>query len=323
MIGTLAGQRMTAIVRRMMATLSDKTPAPFFPGFRPLDVRAGGVHFAGAIGGDGPPVLLLHGYPQTHIAWRLIAPELATNHTVIIPDLPGYGSSQLLEVTPRWTKRRVGDALVALMEMLGYGRFAVVGHDRGARAGYRLVLDHPTSVSAFASLAVVPTLDAMASMDFRGATKAFHWFLFAQKADLPERLLAADPDAFINSALESMTEGRDFIEVAVMDAYRSAFRNPSVRRAILEDYRAAMDEDLAQDAADFAAGRKIHCPVLALWPHAESEAGQPKPIDIWKRWGTDVSGTSTGGGHLQPEDAPAEVLGALKPFLERRERVLY
>ena len=302
-----------------MTNLPGTTSAPFFPGLRPLEVMAGGVQFAGAIGGEGLPVLLLHGYPQTHIAWRRIAPELAKNHTVIIPDLPGYGSSQPLETTPRWTKRRVGDALVALMETLGYRRFAVVGHDRGARAGYRLVLDHPDSVTAFASLTVVPTLDAMASMDFRAATKAFHWFLFAQKADLPERLLAAAPDAFINAALAQMTEGRDFIEATAMEAYRAAFRKPSVRHAILEDYRAAMDEDLAQDAADFAAGRKIHCPVLVLWPDAEHTKGRPTPADIWRRWATDVNGTSTGGGHLQPEDTPAQVLTALKPFLARRD----
>lgn len=296
-----------------------KTSAPFFPGFRPLDVKAGGVQFAGSMGGEGLPVLLLHGYPQTHIAWRRIAPELAENHTVIVPDLPGYGSSQPLEMTPRWTKRRVGDALVALMAKLGYRRFSVVGHDRGARAGYRLALDHPDLVTSFASLTVVPTLDAMASMDFRAATKAFHWFLFAQKADLPERLLAADPDAFINSALEDMTEGREFIEATVMDAYRTAFRKPSVRHAILEDYRAALDEDLALDTADFAAGRKVQCPVLVLWPDAENAIGRLTPTDIWRRWATDVSGSAICGGHLQPEDTPVEVLAALKPFLARNK----
>jgi haloacetate dehalogenase len=296
----------------------EKPSAPFFAGFRSLDVEAGGVRFAGAIGGEGPPVLLLHGYPQTHIAWRRTAPELAKTYTVIIPDLPGYGSSQLMESSPRWTKRRVGGALTALMGMLGFRRFAVVGHDRGARAGYRLALDHPALVTAFATLDVVPTLDAMASIDFRSATKAFHWFLFAQEGALPERLLAAAPDVFINSALETMTEGRDFIEVAVMDAYRAAFRKSSVRHAIFEDYRAAMDEDLAQDVVDFAAGRKMNCPVLVLWPDADYPTDGPTPADIWRGWATDVSGTSTSGGHLQAEDTPAEVLAAVKPFLARK-----
>lgn len=305
----------TDMKSEQMSKLSDETIAPFFPGFRPLDMQAGDVRFAGAIGGEGNPVLLLHGYPQTHIAWRHVAPQLAETHTVVIPDLPGYGSSRLRETTPRWTKRRVSNALVALMKKLGYGRFSVVGHDRGARAGYRMALDHPELVTAFASLTVVPTLDAMASMDFRAATKAFHWFLFAQKPDLPERLLAADPDFFIDVVLQNMTEGREIIESTAMDAYRAAFRKPSVRHAIFEDYRAAMDEDLAHDAADFAAGRKIRCPVLVLWTDAEHTVGRPTPVDIWRRWATDVSGTSTGGGHLQPEDTPAQVLAQLRSFL--------
>jgi haloacetate dehalogenase len=298
-----------------MPTRTGHTSAPFFPGFQTLDARAGGVQFAGVIGGEGPPVLLLHGYPQTHIAWRRVAPELSRHHTLIIPDLPGYGASQTLDTTPRWTKRRVGDALVVLMKQLGFEQFSVVGHDRGARAGYRLALDHPERVTAFASLAVVPTLDALASMDYRAATKAFHWFLFAQKADLPERLLAADPDAFIDSAFEHMTEGRAFIEEAAMDAYRAAFRKPSVRHAICEDYRAAMEEDVAHDAADRAAGRTMQCPVLVLWPDAAYANGRPAPMDSWLGWAADVRGTATCGGHLQPEDAPLDVLAALQPFL--------
>ncbi|MGE6386049.1 alpha/beta fold hydrolase [Pseudomonas sp. NPDC078416] len=298
-----------------MSELTRTTSTPFFSGFQPLDTEAGGVRFAGVIGGHGPPVLLLHGYPQTHIAWRRVAPALALSHTVIIPDLPGYGSSQIRQTTPRWTKRRVGDALVALMEKLGHGQFSVVGHDRGARAGYRMALDYPERINAFASLTVVPTLDALTSMDFRGATKAFHWFLLGQQADLPERLLAADPDAFIDFALEKMTEGREVIEAAAMEAYRAAFRRPSVRQAMIEDYRSALDEDLALDEADVAAGRKLRCPVLVLWPNADHADNRPTPIDIWRRWATDVTGSSTRGGHLQPEDASEQVLAALVPFL--------
>lgn len=299
-----------------MSELTRTTSIPFFSGFQLLDTEAGGVRFAGVIGGHGPPVLLLHGYPQTHIAWRRVAPALALSHTVIIPDLPGYGSSQIRQTTPRWTKRRVGDALVALMEKLGHGQFSVVGHDRGARVGYRMALDYPEQITAFASLAVVPTLDALASMDFRGASKAFHWFLLSQQADLPERLLAADPEAFIDFALEKMTEGREVIEAPAMEAYRAAFRRPSVRLAMIEDYRAALDEDLAMDEADFSAGRKLRCPVLVLWPDADHADDRPTPTEIWQRWATDVTGSSTRGGHLQPEDAPEQVLAALAPFLQ-------
>jgi len=296
---------------------TQSTTPPFFPSFRRLDVDAAGVHFAGVIGGDGPPLLLLHGYPETHITWRRIAPELAKNYTLVIPDLPGYGASRPRDMSPRWTKRRVGDALAILMSELGYDKFAIVGHDRGARAGYRLALDHPERISAFASLTVVPTADAMAAMNYRSAAHAFHWFFFAQEADLPERLLAADPDAVIDRALNKMTGGRDVIEPAALEAYRTAFRNPSVRHAICEDYRAALNEDLALDNGDLAAGNKMSCPVLVLWPQVDGVPSQQTPIETWRRWASDVTGNSTSGGHLQPEDAPEEVLQSLQPFLEK------
>ena len=292
--------------------------APFFPNFRRLEAYAGGVRFAGVIGGEGAPVLLLHGYPQTHIAWRRVAPALAEHHTVIIPDLPGYGASRLDTMTPRWSKRRVSEALITLLASLGHDRFGVVGHDRGARVAYRLALDQPGSVTALASLAVVPTLDAMEAVDYRVANQAFHWFLLAQEADMPERLLAADPDAFINHALSIMTGDRDVIEQAAADAYRIAFRDPAVRHAICEDYRAALNEDLVLDTADRAAGHKLSCPLLVLWPGESVKPGLPTPVDIWRRWADDVSGGATSGGHLQPEDSPDEVIAMLSTFLARR-----
>ncbi|WP_176057367.1 alpha/beta hydrolase [Paraburkholderia sp. BCC1876] len=289
----------------------------FFPSLQRIDIEAGDVRFAGAMGGDGPPFLLLHGYPQTHIAWRRLAPELAKHYSVVIPDLPGYGASRPRDMSPRWTKRRAGDALAALMTHLGHDRFAIVGHDRGARVGYRLALDHPTRVTAYTSLTVIPTADAMAAIDYRSAAHAFHWFFFAQEADLPERLLSADPDAFIAQALARMTDGRDVIEPAALDAYRAAFRDPVVRHAICEDYRAALNEDLALDHGDLAAGRKMPCPVLVLWPQVDRVSEQQTPVDIWLRWANDVSGNATSGGHLQPEEAPQEVLASLLPFLAR------
>ncbi|MGJ4945296.1 alpha/beta fold hydrolase [Bradyrhizobium sp. HKCCYLS1011] len=285
---------------------------PFFPGFARLDVDAGGVRFAGVIGGVGPPLLLLHGYPETHIAWRKVAPALARDHTLIIPDLPGYGASRPQTMVPRWTKRRVGAALVALMRALGHERFALAGHDRGARAGYRLVLDHPGVVSRFASLTVVPTVDAMAAVDYNFARKAYHWFLFAQRADLPERLLAAAPDAILDHAIAVMNANSDsVIEPAARDAYHRAFRDPAVQHAICEDYRAALDEDLAHDQADCTAGRKLDCPVLVLCSSAQDVTER---IAIWKAWADDVTGIITTGDHLQPEDRPEEVIAALASF---------
>ena len=315
--------RRAIIVGGAVLAIAPAVPAtaaapPFFPGFRPLDVEAGGVRFAGVIGGSGPPLLLLHGYPETHIAWRKIAGELARRYTVIAPDLPGYGASRPVSMSPRWTKRRVGEALVALMRALGHERFAIAGHDRGARAGYRLVLDHPGIVTAFASLTVVPTLDVLEGVDHRFAHKNYHWFLFSQPGPLPEALLAAAPDAVIDWEFDVMRAAADaVIEPAARAAYRSAFRNPAVRHAMCEDYRAGLDEDLACDRADRAAGRKLDCPVLALWPTSQVELGKPTPVDVWKRWAGNVVGATTTGNHLQAEDRPIEVLAALMPFLRR------
>ncbi|MDP2697246.1 alpha/beta fold hydrolase [Thalassospira sp.] len=293
----------------------DGTP-PFFPGFSTLDIDTGGVRFAGVIGGSGPPLLLLHGFPETHIAWRKVAPTLACRHTLIIPDLPGYGASRPHAMTPRWTKRRVGDALVALMRMLGHQRFALAGHDRGARAGYRLVLDHPGVVTRFASLTVVPTLDAMLAVDYRYAQRSYHWFLLGQEGGLPERLLAAAPDEFIDRVFKVMSaESDSVIEAPAREAYRAAFRNPAVRHAMCEDYRAALNEDIVHDEADRAAGRKLDCPVLVLWPSSEEVAGRPNRIDIWKGWADHVTGAVTTGGHLQPEDRPDEVAAVLTAFI--------
>jgi haloacetate dehalogenase len=301
-----------------MSEITDRITPAFFPGFQRLDTEANGVRFAGVIGGGGPPVLLLHGFPQTHIAWRKIAPDLSRSYTLVIPDLPGYGASRPEAIEPRWTKRRVSAALAELMGSLGHGRFAVVGHDRGARVGYRLALDHPDQVAVFSSLAVVPTLDAMSAVDHRFATKNFHWFLFAQDADLPEHLLAAAPDAFIDRALATMAGGLEKVEPAALEAYRLAFRDPAVRHAICEDYRAAMNEDLELDVKDRAQGRKLSCPVQVLWLATQTTHGSADPIAIWSSWADDVIGATTSGGHVQPEDAPDEVLVSLRSFLSSR-----
>jgi len=288
---------------------------PFFPGFRTLDVDTGGVRFAGVIGGAGPPLLLLHGFPETHIAWRKVAPRLARHHTLIIPDLPGYGASRPHAVMPRWTKRRVGAALLALMRALGHERFALAGHDRGARAGYRLVLDHPGVATRFASLTVVPTLDAMQAVDYRYAQRSYHWFFLGQEADLPERMLAAAPDEFLDRAFVAMSAATErVIEAPAREAYRRAFRDPAVRHAVCEDYRAALAEDLSHDEEDRASGRKLDCPVLVVWTLAQEKPGRPSPAEVWKLWADDITGKVTGGGHLQPEDCPDDVADAFYRF---------
>ena len=291
-------------------TLSD------FPGFERLCQDTPLAAFRGVIGGQGPAVLLLHGYPQTHLAWRRIAPELARTYRVVVPDLPGYGASRQLDQGSRWTKRRVAAALLELMDALGLETFAVVGHDRGARVGYRLALDYPARIERYASLTVVPTPEVWESFDQARGLANFHWTFLAQPSDLPERLLAADPDTFLDQALARMAGGLDHVDPHALAAYREAFRDPVVRRAICEDYRAGADEDLADDLADQALGRRLDCPLLVLWS-ADQITGE-LPTAIWRRWARDVRGQALPGGHLQPEDSPAEVLSALAPFLAGR-----
>jgi len=287
-----------------------------FQGFEKLNVKTRYVRFAGLVGGSGPAVLLLHGYPQTHLTWRYIAPALAGGYSVILPDLPGYGDSRIVEGGGRWTKRRVGEALIDLMQALGHSRFAIVGHDRGARVGYRMALDFPHMVRSYSSLTVIPTLDAFAGVDAAFALNAFHWFMLAQPNGLPERLLAGDPIGFVDAALTSMAGSLDRFEPEVLSAYRAAFNNPAVRHAICEDYRAAAFEDREIDSADRQAGRKLSCPVSVLWPQRDNAVG-PTPLDIWRDWADDVSGHAVEGGHLLPEFSSQAVLDHLVPFLSR------
>lgn len=293
-----------------------------FVGFRPLDERTPRVRFRGVTGGNGPPVLLLHGYPQTHAAWHAIAPRLAAEHTLVMPDLPGYGESEMLDAGP-WHKRAVAEELLDLMRQLGHQRFGVVGHDRGARAGYRLALDHPAAVSAFASLAVVPIHDIWPALDRAYAMSVFHWFFLAQPGDLTEHLLSGYPDLFLETTLDRMAGGIGSLDSRAVASYREAFRKPSVRRAIIEDYRASHGPDAAHDAADISAGRKIACAVLVLWAAERLVAdGMDAPagltaVQVWRRWADDVHGVDVNCGHLIPEHAPDETLNALIPFFKR------
>lgn len=289
----------------------------FYPGLRPFEMEVDGVQFHGVVGGSGLPLLLLHGFPETHIAWRRMAPALSREYSLVIPDLPGYGRSLILDHSERFTKRRTARAVALLMTAFGHKTFGVIGHDRGARVGYRLALDHPDRVRAFASLTVIPTLDAMASVDHEFALKNFHWFLFAQPDDLAENLLDLNPRGYLERVLVRMTEGRDFLEEEATEAYHEAFGRSSVRQAIIEDYRSALHEDLEHDRADRRVGRKLRCPVLVCWPEGGVRSNRGSPIEVWRQWADDVTGGATSGGHLQPEDAPEEVLAILLPFLAK------
>jgi haloacetate dehalogenase len=289
-----------------------------FEAFERHDIETGEARIACRIGGSGPPLLLLHGYPQTHVAWHRIAPVLARHYTVIATDLRGYGDSSGPQQADAaaYSKRTMARDQVAVMQHFGFSRFGIVGHDRGARVGYRLVLDHPGMVAAFVSLTVIPSSEVWARAGKTFALGAYHWFLFAQPYDLPERLLAADPDYFLEWTLRKMTQSRDLLSDEAVQAYRDAFRRPGVRHAMMQDYRAGATIDDEHDLADRAADRQLDCPVLVLWEE-DRFTGQETPLAIWRHWARDVQGWPIPGGHLQPEEQPDAVLAAIVPFLDR------
>ena len=288
-----------------------------FPGFAVKRVGlADGSSMRVVTAGDGPVVLLIHGYPQTLCAWHLIAPRLAETHRVVAVDLPGYGGSVMApgSLTVKEPSRRaIANALFETMDRLGHERFAVVGHDRGARAGYRMALDDESGrIDGFTSLTVIPTIEVWDRIDGAFALRAPHWFLFTQPAEMVERLLSHEPVQYLDSVLDTMAGGIHRLHPLALADYRTAFAKRSVREAIYRDYAAAMGADLEKERADRDAGVKLQCPVLCLW---EDHAADPLPI--WRNWAGDVSGAALRGGHLQPEIAADAVLAHLMPFLRR------
>lgn len=289
-----------------------------FPGFAShwIDTPAGKI-FA-RVGGAGPPVVLLHGYPQTHAEWHRVAPVLAKSHMVIAPDNRGYGWSAVpdSESGAQYTKRLMAADVVALMEALGHIRFAVVGHDRGARIAYRLALDHPGRVDRIATLDVVPTEVMWASMDAARALKAYHWLFLAQPSPLPETLIGGAPDKYLDWTLASWTKDRTLksFDRGALAHFRAASNDPKRIHAFCEDYRAGATLDREHDSADQAAGNKIDVPMLVLWGAAGGFGGAD-PVAVWRDWATDVRGQAVDCGHFLPEEAPDEVAAALLTFL--------
>lgn len=303
---------------KQLETDSMNAAETLFPNFRSVEVETSGARLSAVVGGAGAPVLLLHGYPQTKAAWHRVAGPLAEKFTVIAPDLPGYGDSRVIDPPQDWgSKRWMGAQLHELMMSLGYQNYAVVGHDRGGRVGYRMALDFPDCVRAFASLAVVPTSEMWRGADKNFGMGAFHWYMLAQPHDLPERLLSGDPDYFLDLTLEKMSGGLERLHPVALAEYRRAFREPSVRHAMCEDYRSGAGSDERLDLDDRSRGRTLAQPVLVLWEEGRTFGGGRTPIDIWRQWAADVSGRGLAGGHLLAENAAADVLADLIPFLER------
>ena len=297
-----------------MADLAD-----LFPGFAShwIDCDAGRI-FARSHG-SGPPLLLLHGYPQTHVMWHKIARELAEKFTVIAMDLRGYGWSS----APRsskgaaYTKREMAGDALAVMEALGHTHFSIVGHDRGGRVGYRLALDHPGRVDRLAVLDIVPTFEMWTGMDAARAMQVYHWLFLAQPEPMPENLIGKAPVEYLEHTLASWTATHDLgaFDPRALAHYRASFNDPSRIHAACEDYRAGATLDHAYDGADAAAGKKIMSPVLALWGGTGIPAQGTSPLQIWQKWAGNVQGQAIESGHFLAEENPAATLAALMAFL--------
>ncbi|WP_375463304.1 alpha/beta fold hydrolase [uncultured Methylobacterium sp.] len=291
-------------------------PSPFLAGFHLHDIDADGVRIRAAVGGAGPPLLLLHGHPQTHATWGRIAPRLAERFTVVAADLRGYGDS---DKPPggvghaAYAKRAMAADQVAVMRALGHERFALVGHDRGGRVAHRLALDHPHAVTRLAVLDIAPTATMYARTDRAFATRYFWWFFLIQPEPLPERLIAADPAFFLRSQIDGQSKTPGATSEALFAEYLRCYADPATRHAICEDYRAAASIDLEHDAADASA--RIAVPLLALWG-AKGTVGQLYDVlATWREKATDVSGHALACGHTLQEEAPEETLAALLDFL--------
>jgi haloacetate dehalogenase len=299
----------------MMSDLAD-----LFPGFASqwIDTAAGRIFMR--TGGEGRPLLLLHGDPQTNVRWHRVAPALARHFALIISDLPGYGWSDAppsdAEHAP-YTKRAMANAMIEMMERQGHVRFCIAGHDRGGRVAYRLALDHPGRLDKLAVLDIVPTWAMWHGMDARLATRAWHWSFLALPAPFPETMIGKDPLFFFDwrAARGTKVKNLSAFDPRALAHYHAFFNDPVRIHAICEDYRAGRTTDLAHDEADRAAGKKITCPMLAIWGAAGGvPAETDDPLATWREWATDVRGFGVDSGHYLAEEVPQLTAQALIDF---------
>lgn len=288
-----------------------------FEGFAQRRLTTSGTFLNARIGGSGPPLVLLHGYPQTHLMWHGIAGDLARDFTVVCPDLRGYGDSGRPPSDPEhlaYSKRSMAQDVVEAMSGLGFERFAIAGHDRGGRVTHRLCLDHPGRVERAAVLDIVPTRTLYAATNKSLATSYFHWFFMIQPAPLPERLIEGDAAFYLRTLLGAWSGGAtSFVDPAALAEYERCFLAPGTVHATCEDYRAGATIDLAHDEADEDA--RIRCPLLVLWG---SRGSMHRHFDVMATWREKASGPIEGhavdAGHFLVEERPAEVLQALRTF---------
>ncbi|WP_202872841.1 alpha/beta fold hydrolase [Kribbella capetownensis] len=294
-----------------MTDRTSGTAYSVFDGFTTFDVPVSGATIHGRRGGDGPPVLLLHGFPETHVMWHRVAPALAREFSVVATDLTGFGDSTAGDTH---SMRELATHQVEVMQAFGYDAFAVAGHDRGARCAYRMALDHPDVVTRLAVLDIVPTGDAFDRADKEFALGYWVWSFLAAPEPIPERLIAQEPELFVQHCLDSWSAA-DVFPREVRNEYVRHFRDPATVHAICEEYRAAATVDHQHDTADRGV-RRIGCPVLALWdPSGAVVSWYGDPIAIWREWADEVVGAPIPAGHFMAEEAPAETLDRLMPFL--------
>jgi haloacetate dehalogenase len=287
-----------------------------FPGFKRRRIRTRGAAINLVHGGVGPPILLLHGYPQTHAIWHKIAPELARRFSVVAADLRGYGDSEKPHGSAdhgNYSKRAMAEDQVEVMQALGHDAFSVVGHDRGGRVAHRMVLDYPAAVRKLAVLDIVPTRTMYAKVNREFAKAYYHWFFLLRPEPIPETLIGANPDFFLESHIGSRHAGLAPFAPEALAEYRRCFRDPAAIHASCEDYRAAESIDLEHDEADI--GRKFAAPLLVLWGKHGTIERCFQPLSDWAERAESVQGRALDCGHYLPEEAPRDLLEELVKFM--------
>lgn len=287
-------------------------------GFSYRRIVVDGADINVATGGRGPALLLLHGFPQTHLAWHALAARLRQRFSLVLPDLRGYGDSHGPKPDPdhrNYCKRVMAGDMVEVMAELGHRRFALAGHDRGGRVAHRLALDYPDRVARLALIDILPTLEVWRRMDMAGALDTYHWTFLAQPAPLPERLIGHDPDFYLHHLLDRWAGNKALLEAEAVSAYARHFRKATVIAAACEDYRAGAGIDLAHDRADRDAGRRIGCPALLVWGRRYLRATNPGPLEIWRDYAEDIREVPLECGHFVAEEQPDQCAAALATFL--------
>jgi haloacetate dehalogenase len=286
-----------------------------FEDFTQLDIDTGDARIHLRHGGEGPPLLLLHGYPQTHYMWHLTAVPLSQQFHVVCPDLRGYGDSSKPPSSPdfsTYSKRTMAGDMVTVMDTLGFPAFGVAGHDRGARVAHRMALDHPNCVEGLCVMDIAPTLHMFRNTDQTLATAYYHWFFLIQPNALPEQMIGADPEFFLRDKMSRWSGNRAHFDEAAVAEYLRCYRDPETIRASCDDYRAAASIDLRHDEED--QGRKLDCPVLALWGDQGFIHQNYDVLSVWGEQANNLQGTALPCGHFLAEEAPELVVAHLTEF---------